>query len=183
VGVDQIRMRVRILKQREPTLGLVVVDYVQLCRVDVPPGENRATAMGQVSRGLKLLAREQDVCVIALSQVNRNCESREDKRPTMGDLRESGNLEQDADIVALLYRDEVYNEHSAEKGIAEIIVSKIRKGTTGKVRTAWLGNYQRFASLGGYEPPRPPPLREVPKRGHNGKAHYTEDGDDEGRTW
>lgn len=147
VSVADIRARVRRLKSDRPDLVLVVVDYVQLCRVDVAKGENRAMALGEVSRGLKLVAREFDLCVLALSQVNRGVEGREEKRPTMADLRESGNLEQDADIVAFLYRDEVYNPGTPDKGIAEFIVAKHRNGEIGKDRLSWDGTFQRFRDL------------------------------------
>ena len=161
VGLADIRMRVRRLRMHAPALALVIVDYIQLCRLDVRRGETRATAIGEVSRGLKMLAREENVAVLALSQLNRSSEGREDNRPKMGDLRESGNLEADADAVLLMYRDELYNADSPDKGTAEIIVAKNRKGKTGKVRVAWEGAYQRFRNLatGWAPPPMPEPKK------------------------
>lgn len=138
----EIRARARRLK-REHGIGLVVVDYLQLMQV---PGnrENRATEISAISRGLKSLAKELNVPVIALSQLNRNLEQRPDKRPVMSDLRESGSIEQDADLIVFIYRDEVYHEDSPDKGTAEVIIGKQRNGPTGKVRTTFLGRYTRF---------------------------------------
>jgi len=138
----ELRARCRRLK-RERDLGLVVVDYLQLMQV---PGtkENRATEISEISRSLKALAKELDVPVVALSQLNRSLEQRPDKRPVMSDLRESGAIEQDADVILFIYRDEVYNENSEHKGKAEIIISKQRNGPIGKVILTFLGQHTRF---------------------------------------
>ncbi len=140
-----LRARARRLK-REHDLGLIVIDYLQLMQV---PGnkENRATEISEISRGLKALAKELDIPVIALSQLNRSLEQRTDKRPLMADLRESGAIEQDADLILFIYRDEYYNPESPEKGTAEIIIGKQRNGPTGVVRLAFLGQYTKFESL------------------------------------
>ncbi len=140
-----LRARARRLK-REHDLGLIVIDYLQLMQV---PGnkENRATEISEISRGLKALAKELDIPVIALSQLNRSLEQRTDKRPLMADLRESGAIEQDADVILFIYRDEYYNPESPEKGTAEIIVGKQRNGPTGVVKLAFLGQYTKFESF------------------------------------
>ncbi len=141
----ELRARARRLK-REHDLGLIVVDYLQLMQV---PGnkENRATEISEISRSLKALARELGVPVIALSQLNRSLEQRTDKRPVMADLRESGAIEQDADVIVFIYRDEYYNPESNEKGIAEIIIGKQRNGPTGTVKLTFLGQYTRFENF------------------------------------
>jgi replicative DNA helicase len=140
----EIRARCRRLK-REHDLGLVVVDYLQL--MQVPGGkESRAMEISEISRSLKALAKELDVPVVALSQLNRSLEQRPDKRPRMADLRESGAIEQDADVIVFIYRDEVYNPESADKGKAEIIVAKQRNGPIGTVPLTFLGQYTRFES-------------------------------------
>ena len=151
----ELRARARRLK-REHDLGLIVIDYLQLMAV---PGnkENRATEISEISRSLKALAKELNVPVIALSQLNRSLEQRTDKRPVMADLRESGAIEQDADVIMFIYRDEYYNKESADKGLAEIIIGKQRNGPTGTVKLAFLGQYTKFESyaadsyLGSYE--------------------------------
>jgi replicative DNA helicase len=141
----ELRARARRLK-REHDLGLIVVDYLQLMQV---PGnkENRATEISEISRSLKALARELGVPVIALSQLNRSLEQRTDKRPVMADLRESGAIEQDADVIVFIYRDEYYNPESNEKGVAEIIIGKQRNGPTGTVKLTFLGQYTRFENF------------------------------------
>lgn len=138
----EVRARVRRLK-REHGLGLIVVDYLQLMQVHGSK-ENRTTEISEISRNLKAIAKEMEVPVIALSQLNRNLESRTDKRPVMSDLRESGGIEQDADLIAFVYRDEVYNPETPEKGIAEIIIGKQRNGPIGTVKTTFRGAYTRF---------------------------------------
>ena len=141
----ELRARARRLK-REHGLGLIVVDYLQLMQV---PGtkENRATEISEISRGLKALAKELDCPVIALSQLNRSVEQRNDKRPVMSDLRESGAIEQDADLIAFIYRDEVYDKETRRKGIADIIIAKQRNGPIGEVQLTFLGEYTRFENL------------------------------------
>jgi len=145
--VMDMRAKCRRLKAQHGDLGLVVVDYLQLMSTG-RRAENRQVEVSELSRGLKVLARDLDVPVIALSQLNRSLEYRADKRPMLADLRESGALEQDADIVAFIYRDDTYNADSSEKGIAEIIVAKHRNGPTAKVRLAFLEHLTKFANLG-----------------------------------
>ena len=138
----QIRSRARRMS-REHNIGLIVIDYLQL--MQVPDNrENRATEIGEISRGLKAMARELNVPVVALSQLNRSLEQRPNKRPVMADLRESGSIEQDADLILFIYRDEVYNEESPARGLAEIIIGKHRNGATGKIDLRFQGEYLRF---------------------------------------
>ncbi len=139
----EIRAKARRLKREYGDLGLIVIDYLQLMQAP-SAGENRATEISFISRSLKALAKELNVPVIALSQLNRNLEQRPNKRPVMSDLRESGSIEQDADLVVFIYRDEVYNEDSPDKGSAEIIIGKQRNGPIGKVRLTFLGQYTKF---------------------------------------
>ncbi len=138
----ELRSRTRRLK-REHGLDLVIVDYLQLMQAQ-ESGENRATEISAITRSLKNLAKELSVPVIAMSQLNRSLEQRPDKRPVMSDLRESGAIEQDADVILFIYRDEVYNEDSPDKGTAEIIIGKQRNGPTGRVRLTFLGEYTKF---------------------------------------
>ncbi len=145
VTVTDIRAKCRRLK-RQHGLALVVVDYMQL--MQGAARENRQQEIAEISRSLKNLARELEVPIIAVSQLNRNLEQREDKRPRLGDLRESGSLEQDADIVIFIYRDEYYNEATEQKGIAEVIVAKHRAGSTGKVDMTFMPEFTRFSDLG-----------------------------------
>ena len=140
-----IRSRCRRMK-REHGLDLIVIDYIQLMRVS-GSSENRATELSEISRNLKALAKELNVPVVALSQLNRALEQRPDKRPQMSDLRESGAIEQDADVILFVYRDEVYNEDSANKGKAEIIIGKQRNGPIGKVELAFLNHLTRFENF------------------------------------
>jgi len=141
----ELRARCRRIS-REHGLDLVVVDYLQLMQV-AGTNENRATEISEISRSLKAMAKELKVPVIALSQLNRSLESRTDRRPVMSDLRESGAIEQDADVILFIYRDEVYDEESNDKGTAEIIIGKQRNGPIGKVRLSFLGQYTRFENL------------------------------------
>jgi replicative DNA helicase len=149
ITVGEIRTKARRLKAREG-LDLVVIDYIQLMDSDTRRGsreENRVQEISNISRGLKLLARDLDVPVICLSQLNRGPESRPDKRPLLSDLRESGAIEQDADLALLIYRDEYYNKDSDQKGIAEVMVAKNRNGPTDRARLAFEGTYARFGNL------------------------------------
>ena len=141
----ELRSRCRRLA-REHGLGLIVVDYLQLMEVHGSQ-ENRATEISEISRSLKALAKELNVPVLALSQLNRSLESRNDKRPVMSDLRESGAIEQDADVIMFIYRDEVYDEDSADKGIAEIIIGKQRNGPIGIRKLRFFGEYTTFENL------------------------------------
>lgn len=137
-----LRSKARRLK-REHDVGLIVIDYLQLMQV---PGskENRATEISEISRSLKALAKELNVPVLALSQLNRSLEARVDKRPMMSDLRESGAIEQDADLIMFIYRDDYYNKESPDRGLAEIIISKQRNGPTGMVKLTFLGQFTKF---------------------------------------
>ena len=143
--LTDIRAKCRRLKMQEKDLGLILIDYLQL--MESSGKEDRMQQISAISRGLKILAKELDVPVIALSQLSRAVESRTDKRPMLSDLRESGAIEQDADIVMFLYRDDYYNEDSEKKNIAEVILAKHRGGSTGTVELLWLGNYTKFANL------------------------------------
>ena len=141
----EVRARARRLHRQQGKLGLIVIDYIQLMSsANDQSGENRATEVSEISRSLKALAKELNVPVVALSQLNRSVESRPDKRPMMSDLRESGAIEQDADVIMFIYRDEVYNPETAEKGVAEILLSKQRNGPTGVAKLTFLGQYTRF---------------------------------------
>ena len=139
----ELRARARRLHRQYKQLGLIVVDYLQLMSAS-SDGENRATELSEISRSIKSLAKELDCPVMALSQLNRSLEQRPNKRPVMSDLRESGAIEQDADLIVFIYRDEVYNEDSPDKGTAEIIIAKQRNGPTDTVRLTFLGPYTRF---------------------------------------
>jgi len=144
----ELRARSRRLHRQHGKLGLIVVDYLQLMSSNAgKAGENRATEISEISRSLKALAKELHVPVIALSQLNRSLEQRPNKRPVMSDLRESGAIEQDADLILFIYRDEVYNSDSPDKGKAEIIIGKQRNGPIGKVELAFRGEYTRFENL------------------------------------
>lgn len=146
LGPLEVRARARRLMREQGGLGLIVVDYLQLMQMPAS-NENRATEISKISRSLKTLARELDVPVIALSQLNRSSEQRVDKRPIMSDLRESGAIEQDADLITFIYRDEVYNKDSANKGTAEIIIAKQRNGSIGDLRLTFLGHFSRFENF------------------------------------
>ena len=146
ISVMEIRAKCRKLKL-EKNIGLVVIDYLQLVQGSNKKGGSREQEISEISRSLKILAKEINVPVIALSQLSRAPEQRPDHRPMLSDLRESGAIEQDADIVMFLYRDDYYNEDSEKKNIAEVIIAKHRAGSTGTVELAWLGNYTKFANL------------------------------------
>ncbi|HUC33275.1 MAG TPA: replicative DNA helicase [Ilumatobacteraceae bacterium] len=145
VTVMEIRAKARRLKARFGGLGLIMIDYLQLMSGGAS-AENRQLEVSEISRGLKILARELDVPILALSQLSRNLETRSDKRPMLADLRESGSLEQDADVVMFLYRDEVYNRDSPDKASAELIVAKHRSGPTGTARLVFRGQYAKFGN-------------------------------------
>jgi len=150
LSVLDIRSRCRRLKSKEKQLDLIIVDYLQLMRgpkSSQSNSGNREQEISAISRGLKELAKELHVPIIALSQLSRSVESRTDKRPMLSDLRESGAIEQDADMVCFIYRDDYYNADSDEKGIAEFIVAKNRHGEPGTVKLAWMGQYTLFANL------------------------------------
>jgi len=147
---SELRANSRRLARQYGKLGLIVVDYLQLMSVSSSMNdENRATAVGEISRGLKMLAKELKCPVIALSQLSRGVESRTDKRPMMSDLRESGAIEQDADIIMFIYRDDYYDKNSKEPGVAEVIISKHRNGPTGTVKLAFLKPLTKFENLAG----------------------------------
>ena len=146
VTVMEIRSKARRLKSKLGDLGLIIIDYIQLMSGS-SGAESRQVEVAEISRGLKILARELDVPVVALAQLNRGLEARTEKRPMLSDLRESGSLEQDADVVMFLYRDEVYHPDSADSGMGEVIVAKHRAGPTGLVRLAFNGKYTLFDNM------------------------------------
>lgn len=146
INIMEIRAKCRKLKL-EKNIGLVVIDYLQLIQGTNKRGGSREQEISEISRSLKILAKELNIPVIALSQLSRAAEQRPDHRPMLSDLRESGAIEQDADIVMFLYRDDYYNEDSEKKNIAEIIIAKHRGGSTGTVELLWLGNYTKFVNI------------------------------------
>ena len=150
ISINEIRAKCRKLKL-EKNIGLVVIDYLQLVQGSSKRAQgSREQEISEISRSLKILAKEINVPVIALSQLSRAPEQRPDHRPMLSDLRESGAIEQDADIVMFLYRDDYYHEDSDDKGLAEVIVAKHRAGSTGTVKLVWLGNYTKFANMERY---------------------------------
>ncbi len=149
ISIMEIRAKCRKMKL-EKNIGLVVIDYLQLVQGSNKKGGNREQEIAEISRSLKILAKEIDVPVIALSQLSRAPEQRIDHRPMLSDLRESGSIEQDADIVMFLYRDDYYNEDTEKKNIAEVIIAKHRSGATGTVELLWLANYTKFANIERY---------------------------------
>jgi replicative DNA helicase len=146
ITMMEIRSKARRLKSKEPSLGLIVVDYMQLMTSGAS-AENRVQEVSQISRALKVLARDLDVPVLAMSQLSRAVEQRHDKRPILSDLRESGSIEQDSDLVLFIYRDEYYNEDSDQQGLAEINVAKHRNGPTESIKLSFLRRYTKFADL------------------------------------
>ena len=152
ITATDLRARARRLHRKCGKLGLIVIDYIQLM-TSARENENRATEISEISRSIKALAKELEVPIIALSQLSRKVEERNDKRPQMSDLRESGAIEQDADIIMMMYRDEYYNKDTKDPGVAEVIIAKHRNGPTGVVRLTFLGEYtkfENFASPGSY---------------------------------
>jgi len=146
VSMMEIRSKARRLKSKHPSLGLILVDYLQLMTSGTT-AENRVQEVSQISRSLKVLARDLDVPIVAMSQLSRAVEQRHDKRPILSDLRESGSIEQDADIVCFIYRDDYYNEESDQQGVAEVIVAKHRNGPTDTVKLSFLKRYAKFSDL------------------------------------
>jgi replicative DNA helicase len=152
LSINDVRARARKLQIECPTLGLIVVDYLQLMRGQGGDGQSRVQEVAEISRGLKALAKDLNVPVLALSQLSRAVEKREDKRPMLSDLRESGSIEQDADVIMFIYRDEYYNKDSAEQNVAEVLVSKQRNGSTGTIKLVFQGEYTRFDNLASEDP-------------------------------
>jgi replicative DNA helicase len=146
INLMEIRSKARRLKSREPTLGLILIDYLQLMTSGVTV-ENRVQEVSQISRSLKVLARDLDVPIVAMSQLSRAVEQRHDKRPILSDLRESGSIEQDADLVMFIYRDEYYNEESDQQGMAEVALAKHRNGPTDTIKLSFLKRYAKFSDL------------------------------------
>jgi replicative DNA helicase len=148
---NEMRTRARRIAREAGGLKLIVVDYLQLMRGN-EKADNRTGEISEISRSLKAIAKEMRCPLVAGSQLNRGLESRNDKRPLMSDLRESGAIEQDADVILMIYRDEVYNPESPDKGTAEIIIGKQRNGPTGRVKLAFIGNLTKFENLArGYD--------------------------------
>jgi replicative DNA helicase len=146
INLMEIRSKARRLKSREPNLGLILIDYLQLMTSGAT-AENRVQEVSQISRSLKVLARDLDVPIVAMSQLSRAVEQRHDKRPILSDLRESGSIEQDSDLVMFIYRDEYYNEDSEQQGIAEVNLAKHRNGPTDSIKLSFLKRYAKFSDL------------------------------------
>ncbi|MDT4784177.1 Replicative DNA helicase [compost metagenome] len=142
-----MRARTRRLVREHGDVGLIMIDYLQLMQIPGSSGDNRTNEISEISRSLKALAKEFNCPVVALSQLNRSLEQRPNKRPVNSDLRESGAIEQDADVIMFVYRDEVYHPETEHKGIAEIIIGKQRNGPIGFIRLAFIGKYTRFENL------------------------------------
>ena len=149
ITVSEIRARCRKLKM-EKNIGLVVIDYLQLIKGSGKKNSNREQEISEISRSLKILAKELDIPVIALSQLSREADKRSDHKPILSDLRESGAIEQDADIVMFLYREEYYKPDSEKKGKAEVIIAKNRSGSTGSIELLWLNNVTKFVNIEKY---------------------------------
>lgn len=147
ISPNEMRTRARRIVREHGEIGMIMVDYLQLMQIKTGKSEGRTAEISEISRSLKALAKEMDCPVVALSQLNRSLEQRPNKRPVNSDLRESGAIEQDADVIMFIYRDEVYNEDSPEKGVAEIIIGKQRNGPIGTTRLAFIGKYTRFENL------------------------------------
>ncbi|KGK41137.1 DNA helicase [Nitrincola sp. A-D6] len=147
ISPNEMRTRARRVFREQGDLGMIMVDYLQLMQIKTGKSEGRTAEISEISRSLKALAKEMECPVVALSQLNRSLENRPNKRPVNSDLRESGAIEQDADVIMFIYRDEVYNEDSPEKGVAEIIIGKQRNGPIGTSRLAFIGQYTRFENL------------------------------------
>ncbi len=145
ITIAELRSKCRKLKQTQD-IGLIIIDYLQLMSASAGRSESRQQEISEISRSLKKLARELNVPIIALSQLNRAVDGREDHKPVMSDLRESGAIEQDADVIMFIYRDDYYNKESTKPGIADIIVAKQRNGSTGPVELVWMGKYTKFAN-------------------------------------
>jgi replicative DNA helicase len=161
INMMEIRSKARRLKSRHADLGLIIVDYLQLMS-SAGTAENRVQEVSQISRSLKILARDLEVPIIALSQLSRAVEQRTDKRPILSDLRESGSIEQDADLVAFIYRDEYYNDESEHQGLAEVIVAKHRNGPIGTPKLVFLDRFPKFADFAGQDRPIEQPPGEGP---------------------
>jgi replicative DNA helicase len=142
----EVRARCKRIQREHGQLGMIMIDYLQLMQIP-GRGDNRVAEISEISRSLKTIAKEFNCPMVALSQLNRGLEQRPNKRPINSDLRDSGAIEQDADVIAFIYRDEVYNEGSTDKGVAEIIIGKQRNGPIGSCRLAFIGEYTRFENL------------------------------------
>lgn len=146
-SLNEIRSQVRRISSHYGGVGLVIIDYLQLMALDTDSRVNMAQRVGEISRGLKRLAKDLDVPVLALSQLNREVEHRNDKRPVLSDLKDSGAVEQDSDVVIMLYREEMYNPDTPDRGIAELVVRKQRNGPTGTVKLLFDHQFTRFKNL------------------------------------